>query len=293
MAGPELTGRQAVVALLDRFHLRPDKKLGQNFLVDPDALERVVRAADLLPDSVVLEVGAGLGTLTGRLAELAGRIVAVEYDRRLEPILRETVGDNPRVRLCIDDILSLDLVNLMGGAVYSVVSNIPYQITSHLIRRLLESPAQPYRMVLTVQREIAERIVARPGDMSLLALGVQAYGQPRITAHLEPRAFYPVPKVASAVLRVDLHDPPRLTPDASRLIFRLARAGFSQPRKKLRNSLSAGLRVSPQEAESCLEASGISPAARAEALGLEDWVRLSRIWPFEGASRPDARSEGV
>lgn len=278
MVGPELTNRQAVVDLLGRFNLRPDKKLGQNFLVDPGALARVIESADLTPQSVVLEIGAGLGTLTRRLAETARRVVAVEYDRRLEPILRVTLADCPAVTLIIADILSLNLSEAIGTEPFSVVSNIPYQITSHLLRRMLENPTRPERMVLTVQREIADRILAGPGDMSLLALGVQAYGQPRIMAHIEAQSFYPVPRVSSAVLRVDLHDPPRMSSEDARRVFRVARAGFSQPRKKLRNSLAAGLHQSPQEIEALLLQAGVSPAARAEDLSLQDWERVARLW---------------
>lgn len=279
MGGIELTSRRAVEEILRRHHLHPDKKLGQNFLVDPAALERVVAAAELTSRTIVLEIGAGLGTLTRRLADEAARVVAVEYDRRLETALRESLADRPTAEVVIGDILHLDLGRLMGDAPYCVVSNIPYQITSHLIRRLVESPRRPEWIVLTVQREIAERIVAPPGEMSLLALGVRAYGEPRVVAHIEAGAFHPVPRVASAVLRIDLHQPPRMTPEEARAVFRVARAGFSQPRKKLRNSLSAGMRVSPGAAEGFLAAAGISPADRAEDLGLEDWERLARVWP--------------
>lgn len=278
MIDPELTSRQAVVALLRRFDLRPDKKLGQNFLVDSGALTRVVESAELSPQSVVLEVGAGLGTLTRRLAETARRVVAVEYDRRLEPVLRETLAGRPAVTLIIGDILGLELSEVMGAEEFSVVSNIPYQITSHLIRRLLENPTRPDRMVITVQREIAERILAGPGEMSLLALGVRAYGDPRIMAHIDAQSFYPVPQVSSAVLRVDLHDPPRMSSEDARWVFRVARAGFSQPRKKLRNSLAAGFHESPQDTEKRLLQAGISPAARAEDLGLDDWERVAGLW---------------
>lgn len=279
MVAPELTSRRAVEETLSRFRLRPDRKLGQNFLVDAAALEKVVAAAELTPDAVVLEIGAGLGTLTRRLADASARVVAVEYDRRLEPALRESLADRPKVEVIIGDILGLDLGRMMGEAPFSVVSNIPYQITSHLIRRLLESPRRPDRIVLTVQREIAERIVAPPGGMSLLALGVRAYGEPRIAGHIEAGAFYPAPRVSSSVLRIDVHRPPRMTPEEARSVFRVARAGFSQPRKKLRNSVAAGMRVSPQVTEALLIEARISPADRAEDLGLEDWERLARIWP--------------
>jgi 16S rRNA (adenine1518-N6/adenine1519-N6)-dimethyltransferase len=277
----DLTRREVVEGLLRRHRLRPEKRLGQNFLIDREALEKVVAAAELSPDASVLEVGAGLGTLTRRLSLAAGRVVAVEYDRRLEPVLQETVGSEDGVEIVIGDILRIDLGRLMGPAAYHVVANIPYQITSHLIRRLLEADAPPSRIVLTVQREVAERVLAAPGDMNLLALGVQAYGDARLMARLAASSFYPSPRVDSAVLRIDLRQPARLTPDQSRSIFRLARAGFAQPRKKLRNSLGAGLHLSPGEVEGRLRRLGVSPDDRAENLGLEDWERLAAGWDRE------------
>ncbi len=275
---PDLARRSSVEDLLRRHRLRPEKRLGQNFLIDPEALERVVAAAEIEPTDLILEVGAGLGTLTERLARLAARVVAVEYDRRLEPVLRETVGDEPRVEILIADILHLDLGRVLARHPFKVVANIPYQITSHLIRRLLESEAAAQRLVLTVQREVAERVLAEPGDMNLLALGVRAYGEPRLAGRIPATSFYPAPRVESAVLRIDVRAPPRMTPEQAQSVFRAARAGFSQPRKKLRNSLAAGLQISPAEVERLLMEVGISPAARAEHLSLEDWERIAAAW---------------
>lgn len=274
----DLTRRDVVESLLRRYHLRPEKRLGQNFLIDRQALDRVVAAAELEEHNTVLEVGAGLGTLTQRLARLAARVVAVEYDRRLEPVLRETVGGEAGVEIVMGDILGLDLGRLMGAAPYQVVANIPYQITSHLIRRMLESEAPPQRMVLTVQREVAERVLAGPGEMNLLALGVQVYGDARVMAHLSAASFFPSPQVDSAVLRIDLRQPARLRPEVVRSVFRLARAGFAQPRKKLRNAMAAGLRLSPSEVEAALRRLEVSPDARAEDLSLDEWERLAAGW---------------
>jgi 16S rRNA (adenine1518-N6/adenine1519-N6)-dimethyltransferase len=275
---PDLSRRDVVETLLRRHRVRPEKRLGQNFLIDRLALDQVVSAADLGADDTVLEIGAGLGTLTQQLALRVRRVIAVEYDRRLEPILRETVGRDPRVEIVIGDILRIDLPPLIGAAGYHVVANIPYQITSHLIRRMLEAEAPPRRMVVTVQREVAERILAAPGDMNLLALGVQAYGEARIMARLTAASFYPSPRVDSAVLRIDLRHPARLTPQEARAVFRLARAGFSQPRKKLRNAMAAGLRLSPGDVEVGLRRAGVSPDARAEDLSLDEWERLAAGW---------------
>jgi len=287
-SSPDLSRRDAVEGLLARYRLRPEKRLGQNFLVDRQALERVVAAAELSGGETVLEIGAGLGTLTQALAQRAGRVVAVEYDRRLEPVLREMVAALPAVEVVIADILDVDLRGLIGAGSYSVVANIPYQITSHLIRRLLEADAPPGRMVLTVQREVADRILAEPGEMNLLALGVQAYGEARIVARIAAGSFYPAPRVDSAVLRVDVRRPPRLGPEEARLVFRLARAGFSQPRKKLRNAMAAGMRLPPGEVEARLRRMEVSPDARAEDLSLEGWTRLARGWDEPSEKSPSS-----
>jgi 16S rRNA (adenine1518-N6/adenine1519-N6)-dimethyltransferase len=178
--------RRFHLELMRKYRLRPDRKLGQHFLVDPVALERVVSAASLQGDETVLEIGAGLGALTVRLADRAREVIAVEYDRRLMPALREVVGTNPRVQLVSADILEVNLADLLGARPYRVVANIPYQITSMLLRRLLEREPVPDRLVLTVQREVAERVASGPGEMSLLALGVQMYGVPTVVASCLP-----------------------------------------------------------------------------------------------------------
>lgn len=277
----DLSRRDVVESLLRRHRVRPEKRLGQNFLIDHQALDQVVSAAELGADDTVLEVGAGLGTLTRQLARRVRRVVAVEYDRRLEPVLRETIGQDRRIEIVIGDILRIDLRRLMGDAPYAVVANIPYQITSHLIRLMLEAETPPQRMVLTVQREVAERILAEPGDMNLLALGVQAYGEARIMARLTAASFYPSPRVDSAVLRIDLR-PARLGPQEARAVFRLARAGFAQPRKKLRNAMAAGLHLAPAEVEQGLRRLDVSPDDRAEDLSLGDWERLAAGWEQPG-----------
>jgi 16S rRNA (adenine1518-N6/adenine1519-N6)-dimethyltransferase len=271
--------------LLRRHGLRPDKSLGQNFLIDEAALQRVVEAADLQPGQAVLEVGPGLGSLTRLLATHSRRVVAVELDEALLPILSEILAPYPNVRLVQGDILRLDPSRLMQEEAagparpYRVVANIPYYITSALIRHLLEAPQPPELLVLTVQREVAERICAGPGDLSLLALSVQVYGQPRVTARIPAGAFYPPPKVDSAVIRLDLYDQPRLPAPLLPAFFRLAKAGFSQKRKTLRNALAGGLGWQPAQAEALLRQAGIDPQRRAETLSLEEWGALTEAWP--------------
>jgi 16S rRNA (adenine1518-N6/adenine1519-N6)-dimethyltransferase len=270
--------------LLRQFGIQPKKSLGQNFLVSDQAAGRIVMAAEILPGEAVLEIGAGLGALTRHLAAAATRVVAVELDQRLMPVLEHTLAGCTNVQLDHGDILKLDPAALMPPA-YKVVANIPYYITSALLRHLLKARTSPTLMVLTVQQEVAQRIVAGPGAMSLLALGVQFYGRPRIVARLGSGAFYPRPKVGSAVVQIDLRPGarPALGVNDVDLFFQLAKAGFSQRRKQLRNSLAGGLRRSREEVDAALTRAGIDPRRRAETLSLEEWAALSRA--FQPRSR--------
>jgi 16S rRNA (adenine1518-N6/adenine1519-N6)-dimethyltransferase len=264
-----------VPRLLRRHGIRPLKRLGQHFLTDPQAIQSVVEAAELSGEETVLEVGAGLGSLTLALLERAARVIAVEYDPRLLPVLREALPGSPRVQIVAEDILALDLRAAVGTGPYLVVANIPYNITSALIRRFLETEAAPQRMVLTIQREVAERVVAGPGQMSLLALSVRVYGTPRLAARIPAAAFYPRPKVDSAVLRVDLHPRWAVRRELLEPMFELARTGFEQRRKMLKNTLGQALRLSPAGIAEILTEAGLSAEARPQELAVADWVRLT------------------
>lgn len=264
--------------LLRRFGLRPDKSLGQNFLIDQIGLQRVVESAAIQPDDQVLEIGPGLGSLTVLLARQARRVVAVELDSHLIPALREVLRDTPQVQIVLGDILELNPADLVTQAGYLVVANIPYYITSALIRHLLEANLLPRRMVLTVQREVAQRICSEPGDMSLLALSVQVYGAAQVVAHIPAGSFYPAPRVDSAVVRVDIYPRPVIPPVQLPLFFRLAKAGFSQKRKTLRNALSGGMGWSTDLAQQLLSQAGIDPQRRAETLSITEWHRLVVQW---------------
>lgn len=272
-----------VPGILRRYGLRPDKSLGQNFLLDHAALRRVVEAAEISPADAVLEIGPGLGSLTRFLAVQARRVVAVELDADLLPALDEVLAPFANVEIVEGDILKQDPVRLMAGEEaggaggYLVVANIPYYITSAVIRHLLEARLRPHRVVLTVQKEVAARICASPGDMSLLALSVQVYGKPSQAAQIPAGAFYPPPNVDSAVVRIDLYDSPLIPAPDLDLFFRLAKAGFSQKRKTLRNALSGGLARKPVQADALLEQSGIDPRRRAETLSLAEWGELVRV----------------
>ncbi len=274
MSLPELD----VPRLLRQYGLHPHKSLGQNFLMDEYSLRQVVDAAQISPQDVVLEIGSGLGSLTRHLALRARSVVAVELDSDLIPPLKLVVGQYSNVQVVEGDILALDPVQLVYQQEYVVVANIPYYITSALIRHLLEAKIPPRRLILTVQREVAKRICASPGEMSLLALSVQVYGHPEIIAQIPAGAFYPPPNVDSAILRIDLFPSPAILSSDMDTFFRLSKAGFSQKRKTLRNALSAGLALSPAKVEAMLSAAQIDPMRRAETLDIPEWKRLTTIY---------------
>ncbi|MCC6299720.1 MAG: ribosomal RNA small subunit methyltransferase A [Anaerolineales bacterium] len=261
-------------AVLKRFGLRADKSLGQNFLQDEFALESIISAAQIQSSDVVLEIGPGLGSLTRYLAVSARDVVAVELDGRLLQPLQALLAPYGNVRVVHGDILKLAPHELISEQDYIVVANIPYYITSAVIRHLLESDMKPRRIVLTIQKEVAQRICAEPGDLSLLALSVQVYGEPRIAARIPAEAFFPKPKVDSAVLCVDIYPTPRVEPELMETFFKLTKAGFSQKRKTLRNSLSAGLHIPPTQAEEMLGRADIESRRRAETLSIEEWKTL-------------------
>ena len=265
--------------LLQEFDIQPKKSLGQNFLVDQRALERIVEAAELGPEDIVLEIGPGLGTLTRLLAARAGRVVAVELDPRLVEVLKEVLADLSNVEIIHGDILELDpaaeLIQAEGFR-YKVVANLPYYITSAVLRHLLTATVKPKLMVVTVQLEVAQRITAGPGDMSLLAVSVQFYGRPRIVARIKAGAFHPSPQVDSAVVRIDLHDQPIVEVDDVDSFFEVVRAGFAQRRKQLRNALSAELALPASEVAQALARAGVSPRRRAQTLSIEEWARVWR-----------------
>jgi 16S rRNA (adenine1518-N6/adenine1519-N6)-dimethyltransferase len=269
----------SVPALLRAHGLRPRKGLGQNFLVDRVALDRVVEAAGLQAHEAVVEVGAGVGNLTRLLAQRVGQVVAVEVDEGLVAVLREQVSDLPNVQVLVGDVLSISDFGFPHLG-YVVVGNLPYYVTSAILRHFLEGEPRPQRLVITVQREVAERIVAGPGDMSLLAVSVQFYGQPQIVARIPAGAFYPRPQVDSAVLRIATSPTPEMALGPGldeRTFFRVVRAGFSQKRKTLRNALSGGLHRPPAEIEGLLRRARIEPQRRAQTLSLEEWAGLASI----------------
>jgi 16S rRNA (adenine1518-N6/adenine1519-N6)-dimethyltransferase len=263
--------------LLDTFNIDPKKSLGQNFLHDPNAQEKIIETAELMSEDTVLEIGPGTGALTVCLAQSAARVIAVEIDERLIPVLEQQLRDFSNVELIHADILETDVQGLVGNGAYVVVANLPYYITSAILRHLLEVDQKPQRLVLTVQQEVAERMIAKPDDMSLLAASVQFYGKPKIVTRLNPAAFWPRPDVASAVVRIDVYDKPTIDVPSQELFFNVVRAGFGQKRKQLKNSLGAGLNISHPEAAALLQEAGIDPTRRAETMALEEWAAITRV----------------
>lgn len=271
MTSPE---NQSLSALLKKHNLRPDKNLGQNFLTDPGILDSIVDAAEVKSEDTVLEIGAGLGHLTRHLAGTAKQVVAVELDKRLISILEQNLQPFSNIRIVQGDILQLKPSDLIAEDNYLVVANIPYYITSSIIRNLLESGVKPKRIILTIQYEVAQRVCAVSGQMSVLALSVLIYGEPILVRRIPAKAFYPTPKVDSAIIRIDLYPEPILPAEKREIFFKLVKAGFLHKRKTLRNSLSAGLKWPPEKTEALLSAAEINPRRRAETLSLSEWLEV-------------------
>ncbi len=269
-------------ALLRELDLRPRKGLGQNFLIDESVPPKILAAAQLTANDRVLEIGPGVGVLTLRLAPIVRELITIELDARLYPYLHQQLAAYPSARLIEGDALDFDPAQLAPDP-YKLVANIPYYITSAILRHFLESSHRPTRLVLLVQKEVAQRIVAQPPEMSLLAVSVQFFGKPKIFASVPAGAFLPPPKVDSAILQIEtFSDNDRSCPavalgDEARF-FELVRAGFGQKRKQLVNTLTGGLNLAKEQSRAILETAQIAPQSRAEQLTLTDWNRLYAAW---------------
>jgi 16S rRNA (adenine1518-N6/adenine1519-N6)-dimethyltransferase len=272
----------------DHQHPRAKKRFGQHFLSDTGILNRIVDAAEISPGDAVLEIGPGRGALTQALAERNATVVAVEVDRDLLPLLRSRFDGDARVRIVEADILGCTPEELMGARAasageddrrgdYVVVANLPYNIAALVLRRLLETHVPPRRLVVMVQREVAEAIVARPGKMSLLSVATQVYAETQLVMHVLPGSFSPPPKVQSSVVRIDVAPGPRVDVPLD-AFFRVVRAGFGNPRKQLRNSLSFGLHVKQEIVDAALTRAGIDVTLRPQVLSLDDWAAITRAW---------------
>ncbi len=245
-------------------------------------LRRIADALDLEPDGPVVEIGPGLGSLTEVLLDRGARVSAVEVDPGMCEHLARRFEGRPAFHLLCADVLSVSPAAILNAGrfepPYSVAGNLPYNIAAAAVRRFLEADPRPRRIVVMVQREVAQSMAARPGEMSLLGLSVQLYADARVLFTVPPSAFYPPPRVQSAVVRLDVAAEARAGVTDAAAFFRVARAGFSTPRKQLRNSLATGLRIPGAEAQRLIERAGIDPARRPGDLSLEEWAALTRTW---------------
>ncbi len=254
----------------------PKKELGQHWLTDRSVLANIADAIEITPADTVLEIGPGLGTLTSELLRRAGRVVAVEFDHDLA---RKLPGQFPGKNLTVvtSDILAYDLNQLPRG--YKVVANVPYYITSRIVQLLMTAENKPSAVVLLVQKEVAERLAARPGDMSILAVSAQIFAEVQLGIDVGRQYFTPPPRVDSQVVILKTRHQPLVSCEDEASLFRVVRAGFSARRKKLRSSLAGGLHMEKPSVETLLRHVNISPDARAEDLSIDDWLRLAEAAP--------------
>lgn len=272
----DLTNVRELRHLLSAHGMRPNKSFGQNLLIDRSVLQKIVDAAEIEASDQLLELGAGTGVLTRELARHARRVVAVELERDMLTLLAKTTRNYPNVELIVRNLLFLDPTEVFGEEPYKLVANLPYYITAPTFRHFLESANAPRLIVVMVQQEVAQRIVAAPGDFSLLAVSIQFYGRPQIVAHVPSGAFYPAPKVDSAILRIEVHDQVPLSIEERNRVFRVVQAGFSARRKQLHNALTSGLHHKKEDVRAWLAAANIDPSRRAETLSIEEWIQLWR-----------------
>ncbi|RJO62067.1 ribosomal RNA small subunit methyltransferase A [candidate division WS5 bacterium] len=261
--------------LLKTYGAWPNKDLGQHFLTDQNVLEKMVETADLKKSDIVVEVGPGLGIMTRELAKTAKKVYAVEIDPKIAEILSTICINCRNIDIIRGDIKQF---NPKGIGRYKVVANLPYYITSHVIKKFLEEKNKPDTITVLVQREVAERICAKPGRMSVLALAVQFYGQPEIKELVSPMAFFPSPKVYSAILKIKVFKKPIFSDVDPGVFFRLVKAGFGEKRKMLINSMAGGLGIDKETTEKLLRGAGIEPMLRAERLSLDDWRRMYLVF---------------
>jgi len=267
--------------ILENANIKPLKKLGQNFLVSEPILEKILKAADLKKTDVVLEIGPGIGALTKALAKIAGKVIAVEKDKRIIPVLKETLKNFKNTEIIQADILKLEngsIAKLLNCLNYKIVANLPYYITSPIIKKFLEIENPPLQMILMVQKQVAQRICAKPPRMNLLAVSVQFYSEPKIISYVSKNCFYPVPKVDSAIIKIVRRYSAYGSALFSERFFKIVKSGFAHPRKQLVNNLSSGLQLKKPEVEQWFLKNNIKPSQRAQTLYLTDWINLTNTF---------------
>ena len=285
MKEPTLGNPQNTIAVLQKYNFSFQKKFGQNFLIDTHILDKIIASAEITKDDMVLEIGPGIGTMTQYLACAAGKVVAVEIDKTLIPILEDTLSEYDNVQIINQDVLKVNLAKLAeeenGGKPIKVVANLPYYITTPIIMGLFENHVPLKSITVMVQKEVADRMQVGPGtkDYGALSLAVQYYAKPYIVANVPPNCFMPRPKVGSAVIRLERYEEPPVQVADEKLMFRIIRASFNQRRKTLVNGLknSPEIQFSKEEIEAAIETLGKGASVRGEALTLEEFARLSNI----------------
>lgn len=283
MKEPTLGSPQNTIAVLQKYNFAFQKKFGQNFLIDTHVLDKIIRSAEITPEDMVLEIGPGIGTMTQYLACAAGKVIAVEIDRALIPILEDTLDGFDNVTVLNEDILKVDIAELAerenGGRPIKVVANLPYYITTPIIMGLFEKHVPVKSITVMVQKEVAERMQVGPGtkDYGALSLAVQYYAKPYIVANVPPNCFMPRPKVGSAVIRLERYGEPPVLVDDEKLLFRIIRASFNQRRKTLANGMknSPELDYTKEQIEAAIESLGKGAGVRGEALNLEEFAALT------------------
>lgn len=276
---------QNTIAVMQKHNFTTQKKYGQNFLIDTNVLDRIISSAQITKEDCVLEIGPGIGTMTQYLAESAREVVAVEIDKKLIPILEETLADYDNVTVINEDILKVDIGRIVqernGGRPIKVVANLPYYITTPIIMGLFESHVPLKSITIMVQKEVADRMQVGPGtkDYGALSLAVQYYAKPEIVANVPPNCFIPRPNVGSAVIRLTRYEEPPVQVKDEKFLFALIRASFNQRRKTLVNGLTGApeLGLSKEQVTTALEQLGLSPQIRGEALTLEQFGALSNV----------------
>ncbi len=279
MDKPIIASPQVTNHILHRFKLRADKKLGQNFLIDENIVRNIVAAAELSDKDTVLEVGPGIGTLTQGLAESGASVVAVELDKRLLPVLDTTLEGYDNVRIVNGDILQVDIMQTVSVDEFKVCANLPYYITTPIIFALLEKRLPMERLVAMVQKEVAERMAAKPGgkDYGALSVAIQYYTEPEIAFIVPPSSFIPAPSVDSAVIVCKRREKPPVEVCDEALFFRVVKAAFSLRRKMLNNSLK-NMGIKGEQVAKWLELAGVDGKRRAETLSLEDFAALTNTF---------------
>ena len=289
MSRPTLGNQQNTIEILQKYQFTFQKKFGQNFLIDTHVLDKIIRAADIGKEDMVLEIGPGIGTMTQYLAEAAAKVIAVEIDKNLIPILSDTLSGYENVQIINEDVLKLDIQRLVeeenAGRPIKVVANLPYYITTPIIMGLFESHVPLHSVTVMVQKEVADRMQTGPGnkDYGALSLAVQYYAEPYIVANVPPNCFMPRPKVGSAVIRLTRHEKPPVEVEDERLLFDIIRASFNQRRKTLANGLNNSDRLDiPKEAiTEAIQQLGKGPSVRGETLTLEEFAKLSNsLWQY-------------